>query len=35
MNILFPGDKGWFKAWTQDPTTWMLLGLFLIAWIFS
>lgn len=31
-KILFPGDKGWWRSWSRDPTTWLLLAAFGLAY---
>lgn len=31
-KLLFPGDKGWWRAWSRDPTTWLPLAAFAAAY---
>ena len=29
-KVLFPGDKGWWKAWSRNPFNWIIVAFFVI-----
>ena len=31
-TVLFPGDKGWWAAWSRNPFNWLLVSLFVLAY---